>query len=283
MADIAASLVDELLPEAPYRQWVLTFPWLLRFRLAVDRALFSKLLGVFLRTVFAWQRRRGRTLGIHGGQTGSVSFVQRFGGAMNLNPHIHSLLPDGLFVPGDDGAGTLTFVPLPDPTPADIEALTFKIARRLTAVIERLGADEYETEAVLERTAAALRQALATAVEPPLPKAGLDLLGLDSPAAHRNFEAHSGLVTVVAPRDRARPFCPSLDCSWRSMRGARPRLEAEVVGEAARGVARPSLRGPEPGALRVESWRKGAPGDGGETAGERAHGLRVAVGPALRS
>ncbi len=79
MADIAAYLVDDLLPEAPYRQWVLTFPWVLRFRLAVDRPLFGKLLGAFLGTVFAWQRRRGRALGIHAGQTGSVSFVQRFG------------------------------------------------------------------------------------------------------------------------------------------------------------------------------------------------------------
>jgi hypothetical protein len=26
MADQAACLVDDLLPEAPYRQWVLTFP-----------------------------------------------------------------------------------------------------------------------------------------------------------------------------------------------------------------------------------------------------------------
>jgi hypothetical protein len=81
MADIAAALVDDRLPEAPYRQWVLTFPWALRFRLAVDRALFSKLLGVFLRTVFAWQRQRGRALGIRNGHTGAVSFVQRFGGA----------------------------------------------------------------------------------------------------------------------------------------------------------------------------------------------------------
>jgi len=64
MADIAASLVDDLLPEAPYRQWVLIFPWSLRFRLAVDPALFGRLLGVFLSTVFAWQRQRGRTLGI---------------------------------------------------------------------------------------------------------------------------------------------------------------------------------------------------------------------------
>ena len=66
-------------------------------------------------------------------------------------------------------------MPLPEPTSADIEALTFRIARRLTAVVERHCADECETEAVLERTAAALRHALATAAEPPPPKAGLDL------------------------------------------------------------------------------------------------------------
>jgi len=29
-----------------------------------------------------------------------ISFVQRFGGALNLHPHVHSLVPDGLFVPG---------------------------------------------------------------------------------------------------------------------------------------------------------------------------------------
>ena len=118
MADIAAYLVDDLLPAAPYRQWVLTFPWVLRFRLAVDRPLFSRLLGAVLRTVFAWQRCRGRALGIRDGQTGAVTFVQRFGGALNLNPHLHSLVPDGLFVPDGDGDAHLVFVPLPAPTTA---------------------------------------------------------------------------------------------------------------------------------------------------------------------
>jgi hypothetical protein len=37
MADTAAFLVDQLLPTAAYRQWVLTFPWAFRFRIAVDR------------------------------------------------------------------------------------------------------------------------------------------------------------------------------------------------------------------------------------------------------
>jgi hypothetical protein len=214
MADIAAYLVDELLPEAPYRQWVLTFPWPLRFRLAVDRALLGKLLGIFLRTVFAWQRQRGRALGIRDGQTGSVSFVQRFGGALNLNPHVHSLLPDGLFVPGAQSSGTLAFVPLPEPTQADIEALTFKIAHRLTAAVEKLCADDDQTEAVLERTAAALRQALATALEPPLPKLGRDLLGLDpqamsSPLCARiaGFSLHAARVVHAHNRDALESLC----------------------------------------------------------------------------
>jgi hypothetical protein len=62
MADTAAYLVDQLLPAAGYRQWVLTFPWVLRFRLAVDRPLLTALLRTFLRALFAWQRRPGRLL-----------------------------------------------------------------------------------------------------------------------------------------------------------------------------------------------------------------------------
>ncbi|MBU1702022.1 MAG: transposase zinc-binding domain-containing protein [Candidatus Eisenbacteria bacterium] len=83
-ADMSAWLVDHLLPEAGYRQWVLTFPWTLRFRLAADRALLTALLRIFLKVLFAWQRRRGRALGIRDGQTGAITFVQRFGGALNL-------------------------------------------------------------------------------------------------------------------------------------------------------------------------------------------------------
>jgi hypothetical protein len=41
-ADTAAWLVDRLLPEAGYRQWVLTFPWTMRFRLAADRRLLAR-------------------------------------------------------------------------------------------------------------------------------------------------------------------------------------------------------------------------------------------------
>jgi hypothetical protein len=131
-ADIAAHLVDRVLPDVPYRQWVLTFPWQIRFLLAVDRVFLSQMLRVFLRTLFAWQRLRGRRMGLRDGQTGSVTFVQRFGGILNLNPHLHSILPDGLFVPGT--ADTCVFAPLPSPSDNDIQFLATRLSERLGSI-----------------------------------------------------------------------------------------------------------------------------------------------------
>ena len=37
MADVAAHLVDEVLPEVPVRQWVCSLPWRLRYAMGYDR------------------------------------------------------------------------------------------------------------------------------------------------------------------------------------------------------------------------------------------------------
>ena len=124
-ADTAAHLVDRVFPEARYRQWVLTFPWEVRCQLAYDKEFLSEALRVFTLTLFAWLRLRGRRLGITDGQPGSVAAIQRFGGILNLNPHMHVLVPDGLFVPDSasvpDATGSLVFVQLP--TPAGMSVL----------------------------------------------------------------------------------------------------------------------------------------------------------------
>jgi hypothetical protein len=60
MADTAAHLVDGVVPEVPVRQWVLSLPFALRYRLAYDARLTSEVLNLFLRTLFAFQRRRAR-------------------------------------------------------------------------------------------------------------------------------------------------------------------------------------------------------------------------------
>jgi hypothetical protein len=99
------------------------------------------------------------------GATGSVTFVQRFGSILNLHPHIHSIIADGLFVPGPSGA--LDFMELPGPTQEELEPLTERVARRLTAVVERHTADDARTGALMEETVAALRDALSSSVRTP--------------------------------------------------------------------------------------------------------------------
>ena len=51
MAESAALLVDEALPEQPVRQWVLSFPNPLRFLLASHPALMGRVLGIVYRTI----------------------------------------------------------------------------------------------------------------------------------------------------------------------------------------------------------------------------------------
>ena len=46
-----ALLVDEVFPEAPIRQWVLSFPFQLRFLLARYPDLMGKVLGIVYRTL----------------------------------------------------------------------------------------------------------------------------------------------------------------------------------------------------------------------------------------
>jgi hypothetical protein len=135
MAGTAAFLVDRVLPTMPYRQWVLSLPHRVRFLLARDKDLFGQVLGVFLRKVFAWQRRRARAYGIDDPQCGAVSFLQRFGSLLNLNCHIPALLPEGVFAAGPDGA--VLFHPLPPPWDEDVVRLLDQIARTIHRRVER--------------------------------------------------------------------------------------------------------------------------------------------------
>ena len=89
MVDTAARLIDEVLPHVPVRQFVLSLPFEIRYRLAWDGKLICALLAVFLRVVNAWYRRQACAQGYSGARCGSVTFVQRFGSSINLNPHCH--------------------------------------------------------------------------------------------------------------------------------------------------------------------------------------------------
>jgi hypothetical protein len=82
MSELAAHLVDHVLPPVPIRQWVFTVPVPVRYQLAFDAALTRAVLRVFLRTVFGWPRRRAAERGLIGGRSGSITAIQRFGGSL---------------------------------------------------------------------------------------------------------------------------------------------------------------------------------------------------------
>ena len=138
MHDVAFQLVDNVLPRIPYRQWVFTLPKPIRFLMARDKDVLSGVHSIFVRTLFAWQRRAAKRLdGLDSVLPGAVTFVQLFGSALNLNPHFHSLLTDGVFV-GHGAEKDLVFLEQMPPTQDEVEELTWKLACRVYAVHRHL-------------------------------------------------------------------------------------------------------------------------------------------------
>src|SRR5262245_7081089 len=87
MRERAAHLVDAVLPWVPVRQWVLTVPYRLRYRMAFDPGLSRAVLSVFTRVLLEAYARGAGPRGIAGGRTGSITVIQRAGGGLNVNPH----------------------------------------------------------------------------------------------------------------------------------------------------------------------------------------------------
>jgi hypothetical protein len=68
----------------PVRQWVLSFPHDLRYRLAYDSTLVTKILGIFTKTISASLIQRAREFGAERqAQTGVVSW--RFNSRLQFN------------------------------------------------------------------------------------------------------------------------------------------------------------------------------------------------------
>ena len=135
----AAHLVDVVLPEIPYRQWVLSFPFKLRFQMAYNQKLTNAALRIFNQTISSFQRKKAQKNGFGNVQTGAVTFVQRFGSALNLNIHFHTLIPDGVFLESDDG---YVFLRQSSPSHAELTEITTKIHKKILQCFEKMGFGE---------------------------------------------------------------------------------------------------------------------------------------------
>ena len=143
MAESAALLVDEVLPEQPLRQWVLSFPYQLRFLFANRPEIMGKVLGIVYRVIATHLvKKAGHTHKT--ARTGAITFIQRFGSALNLNVHFHMLVLDGVYVGNTHPSAQFQW--LKGPSSEELTRLTHAIAHRVGRFLERRGLLERDAE-----------------------------------------------------------------------------------------------------------------------------------------
>ena len=136
MSQTAAHLVDHVIPYVPMRQWVLSLPIPLRLLLAAQTELVSPALQVVQRVVTRHLLAAAGFVADEG-HGGSVTLIQRFGSAANLNIHLHCLVLDGAY--RCDADGVPGFIEARAPTDDELDALLHTIIARLMKMLTRRG------------------------------------------------------------------------------------------------------------------------------------------------
>jgi ribosomal protein S27E len=143
MAESSALLADEVFPHQPVRQWVLSFPFQLRFLFASRPLITGQVLGIVYRVIsLHLVKKAGYSR--KAAHTGAVTLIQRFDSALNLNIHFHMLFLDGVYVDRLDGSARFRWVS--SPTTQELTQLSQTIARRVGRYLERQGLLERDAE-----------------------------------------------------------------------------------------------------------------------------------------
>jgi ribosomal protein S27E len=221
MIESAAHLVDHVFPEEPVRQWVLTFPIPLRFLLAAHPQALSQVLAVVQRGISTFLIRRSGLTAASGARTGAVTLIQRFGSALNLNPHLHMLFLDGAY--SFRGSRAIFHRARP-PQREDIVRLLHSLSGRIVRLLERRGlliADpehpllDFEAHSSFAHLQAASiqyriaigphagRKALTLYTVPPVEDESAPGLV----AAIAGFSLHAGMVCETWQRNRLERLC----------------------------------------------------------------------------
>lgn len=131
MVETAAHLTENLIPAVPVRQWVISFPKRIRNYLQTH-----EILQTVLRIVADEVRKRiiACSPQFTGAQFGAISFIQRFGTTLNLHPHFHLVVADGVF---EMKEGSFHFHEA-FLTPDDIADTQDNIRKRVLKLFERL-------------------------------------------------------------------------------------------------------------------------------------------------
>jgi len=148
MAQTAAHLVEQVIPWVPIRQWVVSVPIPLRYWTASSQDLTAKVHTIIRTTIGQYYVNQAVAQG-HERATvhpGSVTFIQRFGSALQLNLPFHVIGLAGVYLDRTNQGLKPRFVPGEPPTDTDIAAVVQKISRRVIRLLRRLGYLETDME-----------------------------------------------------------------------------------------------------------------------------------------
>ena len=128
------------------RQWVLSFPYPLRFLFASKPEAIGPVLGIVYRVIAGWLADQAGVDRARA-QCGAVTLIQRFGSALNLNVHFHMLWLDGVYEEDDESPPRKPRLRRARaPTPAQLTQLADTIAHRVCRHLARRGWLEGEEE-----------------------------------------------------------------------------------------------------------------------------------------
>ncbi len=173
MNQTTLNLLAHVLPAQPLLQWVLTVPFPLRAPLAYEPGLMTLVARVFEDSLLRWYRQR-LAPDEPTAQGGLLTVIQRSSGDMKLNPHLHVVALDGVYLAGADDQPV--FRELPRLKTAEVADVVQISKVRILKALERRGVvrvspESLEVDDVLSARDPALAQLAAAAVAG-LPPAG---------------------------------------------------------------------------------------------------------------
>ena len=252
MAESAALLVDEVFPAVPIRQWVLSFPFQLRFLLARYPELMGTVLGIVYRTLSTHLiKQAGFTKAT--AQTGAVTLIQRFGSALNLNVHFHMLFLDGVYA--EDAYGQQRFHRVKAPTHQELNGLVNTLSHRVARCLEKRGLLERDAEnswltleeseddvltqlhghSVTYRIATGPQQGRKVLTLQTLPGGESEKQDYGQAAKVAGFSLHAGVMSEAHQRDKLERLCRYV---------SRPAVSEQRLALTANGQVRYELKTP---------------------------------------
>ncbi len=189
--------------DLPVRQWVLSLPPPLRFILAYDAQLCSRVLSLFLGEVFRWLRWTAkRELGLASvsrARCGAFTAIHRAGSSLNLNLHFHSGVLDGIYLAstGPADQDRPEFRALPPPKRDDLVEISRRVYQRTRELFISLGRDWEQPEQMDEVELVSEQEWLLVDCA----QASLRGVGLLGPEAGQRILPLTGLDALQVPAD----------------------------------------------------------------------------------